>query len=246
MLPDSSSPSAPQTKLLTTLMASLLLGLATPLAAQERVPAAPTDVLSLDTQVSGEVSPDLAVVTLAVDREGPDPAVLSRDINQILTRALAQAKAVPGVTASSGGYNTFPRHDNKGKRIGWQLRAEVILKSADFGALGQLAGRLASDMVISGSGFEVSPALRATEEARLINAGAAAFHAKATSAVKAFGYNNYRIREIQLGSAGQQPGPRAIMMRSTAKSSDESVALPLESGRVTMSLSVSGSVQMQR
>lgn len=230
----------------TTLLASLLLALAPPLAAQERAPAAPADVLSLDVNVSSEVSPDLAVVTLAVDREGPDAAALTRDINQILARALAQAKAVPGIVASSGGYNTFPRHDKQGKRIGWQLHAELILKSADFGALGQLAGRLANDMVITGSGFEVSPALRSAEEARLIEAGAAAFQAKANHAVKAFGYTGYRIREIQLGSAGQQSGPRPVMMRATSKSSDESVALPLESGRATLNLSVSGSVQMQR
>jgi len=237
----------PLPRMLCLLLPALLLSVVPPrTAAQERMPVTISDVLTLDATVSSQISPDLAVVTLAVDREGPDAAVLTREINQILTRALAQAKAVPGVVASSGGYNTYPRHDNKGKRIGWQLRAELILKSADFGALGELAGRLANDMVITGSGFEVSPALRTAEEARLIDAGAAAFHAKATSAVKAFGYSGYRIREIQIGTSGQQPGPRPMALRSMSAESDASVALPLESGRVTLTLSVNGSVQMQR
>lgn len=232
---------------LITPAAMLTLALAvTPLAAQERPAAPPVDGLSLEAVVSSEISPDLAVVTLAVDRDGADPAVLSREVNQILARALEQAKAVPGVQASSGGYNTFPRQDNKGKRIGWQLHAELILKSADFGALGQLAGRLSNELVVTGSGFEVSPALRNAEEARLIDAGATAFGAKAKRAANAFGYDSFRIREIQIGTASQRGGPRPVVMRTALKSSDESAALPLESGRVTLSLTVSGSVQMQK
>ncbi len=204
------------------------------------------DVLNLETTVSSEISPDLAVMVLAVDREGVDSAVLSREVNDILTRALAQAKTTPGIQASSGGYHSFARQDNKGKRIGWQLHAEIVLKSRDFGALGQLAGRLSNELVVSSSNFEISAELRLAEESRLIDVGAKAFRDKAAAAAKAFGYSGYRIREIQLGSAGQQPGPRPVLMRATARNGTESVPVPLESPRVALSLSVAGSVQLQR
>src|SRR5688572_30835691 len=87
------------------------------------------DVLNLEATVSSEVAPDLAVVTLAATREGNDAGAITSEVNQILARALAEAKATPGVQAASGGYSTYPRFDNKGQRTGWQVRAELILKS---------------------------------------------------------------------------------------------------------------------
>lgn len=213
--------------------------------AQER-PTPPADVLSLDATVTSEIAPDLATIVLAIDREGTDPAALSREVNQALAQALARAREVSAVQAASGGYTTFPRQDNRGKRTGWQLRAELILKSKDFTRLSQLAGQLGSDLQVTSSRFDVSPELRSSEENRLINAAAEAFRNKATAAVKAFGFTGYRIREVQLGAAGQQSGPRPVILRAMSREGGADTGLPLESGRVTLSLTVSGSVQMQR
>lgn len=248
------SPLAALPPALTPILAGCALALATGLAtalaaapatahAQER--AAPSEVLSLEAAVSTEVSPDLAIIVMSVDREGPDPAALSREVNQVLATALAQAKGVPGVIAASGGYTSYPRQDNRGKRIGWQVRAELVLKSRDFTRLSQLTGTLAGELQVASTRFEVSPELREREEARLIDTAAAAFRAKAGAAVKAFGFAGYRIREVQLGSLGQQSGPRPVMMRA-AMAGGADAGVPLESGRVTLALSVSGSVQMQR
>ena len=232
----------------TVLLVSLMCFANTVFAAERDMRHAPevTDVLNLDTTVGKEITPDLAVMVLAIDREGADSAVLSREVNDILARALAQAKAAPGIVAASGGYNSFPRQDSKGKRVGWQLHAEIVLKSRDFGALGQLAGKLASEMVVTGSNFEISPELRAAEESGLIERGVQAFRAKAMTAAQAFGYGGYRIREIHLGSAGQQPGPRPLAMRSMAREAGDSAGIPLESPRVSLNLSVSGAVQLLR
>jgi len=215
-------------------------------AADERLLVNPSDVLSLDAAVTTEVSPDLAIINLAIDREGPDPVVLSREINQVLTDALARARAISGVIAASGGYTSYPRQDNRGKRTGWQVRAELILKSKDFARLSQLAGALGNDLQVSGTRFEVSPELRGAEEARLIDSAAQAFRNKATAAVKAFGFAGYRIREVQLGSLGQQAGPRPVLMAMSRAGGADAAGPPLESGRVTLTLTVSGSVQMQR
>lgn len=236
-----------------SMFAAVLLGLAlcgaaaTAGAADERATLVtnPSDVLSLDAAVTTEVSPDLAIINLAIDREGPDPVALSREVNQVLSDALARARAVSGVIASSGGYTSYPRQDNRGKRVGWQVRAEIILKSKDFARLSQLAGAIA-DMTVSGTRFEISPELRATEEARLIDSAAQAFRTKATAAVKAFGFSGYRIREVQLGSLGQQAGPRPVLMAMARAGGADAAGPPLESGRVTLTLTVNGSVQMQR
>ena len=222
--------------------------LAVPLAArsQER-PIPLADVLNVDATVTSEVVPDLAVVTLAVVREGPDVAPLTKEVNETLARSFAESKGVAGVIAANGGYSTFPRYDSRGgqnTRTGWQVRAEMVLKSKDFNALGTLVGKLSQTMQIVGSSFEISPELRAQESAALVDRAARAFADKASAATRAFGYAGYSIRQVTLGSAGQSGSPRPMFADASARVA--ATPMPVESGRVTLSLTVSGSVQMRR
>lgn len=206
------------------------------------------DVLNIDATVSSEVVPDLAVVTLAIVREGPDVAPLTSEVNQALAKAFADARAVPGVIASNGGYTTSPRYDGRGgqsTRNGWQVRAQIILKSKDFNALGNLVGRLGQSLQIASSSFEISPELRAQEGAALIDRGARAFQEKALAATKAFGFAGYSIRQVTVGNAGQSSFPRAMAMRSEVGTTSSS-PLPVEPGQVTLTLTVSGSLQLRK
>lgn len=236
---------------------SVLQGLAqgAPAANSERAASPVTsqadrraNLLSFNVQVTEEVVPDLAVMTLAIEREGTDTAALTAEVNGYLTRALDQARATPGVVAASGGYQTNPRHDNTGKRTGWRVRAEIILKSQNFEVLGRLAGRLSSasgQMTINGNHFEVSPELRNQVEMRLLDRGAVAFRAKAIAAARAFGYRDYEIQTVAIGGNGAPaPTPRPLMRASAMVA--EAGPVPLEGGRVTISLGVNGSVRMLR
>ncbi|MGI9024028.1 MAG: SIMPL domain-containing protein [Burkholderiaceae bacterium] len=237
-----------RSSLVTALLAIASAG---PLAchAQERVVVL-NDVLNVDATVTSDVVPDLAVVTLAVVREGPDVAPLTKEVNETLAKSFAEAKAVPGVIASNGGYSTFPRYDSRGgqnTRTGWQVRAEMIVKSKDFNALGTLVGKLSQTMQIAGSSFEISPELRGQENATLIERAARAFAERAGAATKAFGYAGYSIRQVTLGNAGQSGNPRPMFMEANARAAQASAPpMPIESGRVTLSLTVSGSVQMRK
>lgn len=230
---------------------ALVLALAAPLQsmAQERVmPLA--DVLDLDATVTSEVVPDLAVVTLAVVREGPEVPALTKDVNEALAKAFAEAKAVPGVIAANGGYSTSPRFDSRGAtttRTGWQVRGAIVLKAKDFDALGTLVGRLSQSLQITGSGFEISPDLRNRESTSLIERGVRAFQDKAAAASRAFGYTGYSIRQVNVGSAGQSGGGRVMaMMDVSAMASKSAAPMPVEAGQVTLSLTVNGSVQMRK
>ena len=215
--------------------------------AQERaVPIA--DVLDLEATVTSDVVPDLAVVTLAVVREGPEVPALTKEVNEALAKAFAEAKAVPGVVAANGGYSTSPRFDSRGStttRTGWQVRGAIILKSKDFDALGNLVGRLSQALQITGSGFEISPELRNRESTALIERGARAFQDKAAATSRAFGYSGYSIRQVNVSSADQNGGGR-VMMAVSAMASKSAAPLPIEAGQVTLSLSVNGSVQMRK
>lgn len=205
------------------------------------------DVLTLDATVASEVTPDLAVITLAAEAAGPDAAALTREVQQTINAGLALAKATRDIEARTGGFSTQPRWNTKGGRDGWTVRAELVLKSRDFGALGTLAGRLAQQkLMIASSGFEVSRDLREREEAALIERGIAAFQAKARTAARAFGFTSFTLREVNLGTIGGElrPQPRPMLARAAEMAAAPPEPVAIEAGRVMLTLSVSGSVQL--
>lgn len=228
------------------IVATCAFGVAQAVLGQDR--PVPLDVANLEASASAEAAPDLAVVVLAVLREGSDSAALTQEIEQLLAHALAEAKAVSTVQAASGGFSTSPRFDGRGNRTGWRLRAEIILRSRDFSALGKLVGKLsapADGPQIASSRFEVSPELRQSEDADLIEHALTNFKARAAQVSKALGYAGYTVRDITVGPTQVQGGLHPVMMRA-APASSAAPELPLESGLVTLQLEVRGSVQMHR
>jgi predicted secreted protein len=207
------------------------------------------DTLNLDASVSAQITPDTAVITMAVERQGADAAPITNEVNQILAASMKEAKATKDIQASSGAFTTYPRYDNKGQRSGWVVRAEQVYKSKDFVALGKLAGKLSASMQIVNNNFEVSPELKQAEEEKLIADGLAKFQSKARAAVKALGYTGYTIKEVALGSAfegggGRPPMPMARNKEMMSIQSD-GAPVPLEAGQTRLTLNVNGSVLMK-
>lgn len=232
-----------------SLIASLMLCAAA--SAQTAAPP-PVGVVDLQASAQVEVVPDLAVITLAAERSGMDSASLTAQVSKSLDAALQQARAVPGVEASSGGFSTQPRWktvNNQSQRDGWTVRAGLILKSHDVAALGKLAGQLAQQgLMIDSNGFEVSRALREREETALIESAIARFKAKAATAAHALGYAAYTLRTLQIEPLqGQLPQPRPMLMRAEATmAADSAPAVPLATGRTPLQINVQGSVQLTR
>jgi predicted secreted protein len=213
-------------------------------------PAVNKDVLSLDASASTEVVPDTAFVTLAAETSGADAGAITREIQQIINAGLAQAKATKDIEARTGGFNTQQRWNNKGARDGWTVRAELIVKSKDFATLGTLAGKLAQQkLMIANTGFEMSRAQREREEAALIELAVNAFKTKASATAKAFGFSNYSLREVSLGSIGGEIRPQPKFAMSRAVTLDAAAApesMPIEGGKSTLTLSVNGTVVMSK
>ncbi len=210
--------------------------------AQDRPP--PQDILELSASAISEVPADIAVVTLTVVREGTDVAALTQEADAVLNRALTEGRTTPTVTGASGGFSTQPRTDRQGNTTGWSVHGDLIFRSHDFAALGKLAGRLTGagyGMQVTSSNFEVSQELRQNEEGELINRAIAAFKVKANVATKALGYASWTIREVKVGSDGNV-GARPMMARAMTAGS---TSMPLEPGRVSLDVEVTGSVQMR-
>ena len=206
------------------------------------------DALTLDATAFTEVIPDLAVITLAAEAQGIDAAPITREVQQIINAALAEAKASVGVEARTGAFSTNQRWNNKGVRDGWTVRAELVLKGKDFAVLGTLAGKLAQQkLMIVGAGFELSRELREREEQSLIERGIAAFRSKAQTASRAFGFGKYTLREVNLGSItgdARPIQPKVFAMRAATSSAANAEPVAIEGGKVTLTLTVNGSILM--
>ncbi|WP_096031464.1 SIMPL domain-containing protein [Caballeronia glebae] len=207
----------------------------------------PSGVLSLSAQASAQVQQDVVDITLFYEQEAADPSSLTSTLNQRAEAALREAKGVEGVTAKSGSFTVYPSTDRDGKISAWRGRTEVVLESHDFAAASKLAGKMSSSMQVGSVTFSLSPEAQRAAEQKLVSQAIDSFRKQAQNAAQGFGYSNFTIREVNVGRSGAQPRP-VMMMQARAMSADAKMAPPIamEAGTTTVTVDVSGSVQMGR
>jgi predicted secreted protein len=215
--------------------------------AQSVVQAQPSGVLSLAAQASADVPQDVVDITLFYEQEAQDPASLTSVLNQRADAALRQAKGVDNVTAHSGSFTVYPSTDRDGRISAWRGRTEVVLESKDFAAASKLAGKMSDSMQVGSVTFSLSPEAQRAAEQKLSTQAIASFKQQAQSSAQAFGYSGYAIREVNIGRNGSSPRP-VMMMAARNMSADAKMSAPmaLEGGTSTVTVNVSGSVQMNR
>ena len=204
--------------------------------------------VQLSASASVEVQQDLLTLTLAVTREGADPAALQSQLRQALETALAVAKphAQSGaMDVRTGQFSLQPRYNRDGKISAWSGSTELVLEGRDFARIGSTAGKVQT-LVISSGSFSLSREARAKAEADVQASAIDRFKQRATEIAKGFGFTSYSLRDISVSAsdAGFMPRPRMLAM--AAKSSMEAdTAVPMEAGKTAVTVSVSGNVQLK-
>ena len=217
--------------------------------------APPANLMSLSASATQEVTMDTLSVTLAVVREGSDAAQVQAQLRQALDTALVEARksAKPkALEVQTGAFSLNPRYANANNRgaapiiAGWSGRAELLIEGRDLPAVAQLVGRL-NTLTVARVGFALSREARERVEEEVTQQAITRFRARADGYSRQFGFGGYQIREVQVGL---QDAPvvmaRAPMMMRAAAAPAADEALPVEAGKTTVSVSVSGTVQMVR
>lgn len=195
---------------------------------------------TLGAEASEQVAQDTVTITLAAELDGASQSKVADQLAGTLAGAMRQLSGDAKVKASTGNVRVWPVNDSHGKISGWHGRAEIVLRSTDFKAASALAAKVGDSMAIANLGFSVSSAARAKAEQALLAQAAQAFRTRAQALASAFGFDSYRIRDIELGGSGAvpyQPAPRMMAM-SAAKSAP----MPLEASTETVTVSVRGSI----
>jgi predicted secreted protein len=207
----------------------------------------PQNVLQLQANGTVEVQQDLLQMNLSTARDGTDPAVVQAQLKAALDAALNEAKksAQPGqLDVRTGNFALYPRHNREGRISGWTGTAELILEGRDFARITQTAGRIQT-LTLGGVSFGLSREQRAKVEGEAQAIAIERFKAKAAELARGFGFSGYTLREVAVNA--NEPGfaPRMRMAAQEARSSSADATVPVEPGRSTVVVTVSGSVQLR-
>ena len=214
---------------------------------QNNAPAPLQNVVSLSASGAVEVTQDLLAITLNATRDGADAAVVQSQLKTVLDAALAEARkaAQPGqMDVRTGNFSMFPRYDKANKISGWQGTAELVLDGRDFPRIAATGGKI-PNMTIANIGFGLSREQRAKVEGEAQTKAIEQFKAQATEIARNFGFSAFTLREVAVNSHdNQEVRPRMMAMAKGASMSSDA-PIPVEAGKSTVVVNVSGSVQMR-
>lgn len=231
----------------TRQVAALLVGLSASIAwaAAPDVEPDKAPLVTLSANAQAQVPADEMVLTLRVQRDGPQLGTLNQAVLNELNRALAQAKTVPGVKARLGALGTSQTFGDKGKPTGWQVSGQVVLESRNMKGLGELSGALAERMQLGQVSFRLSDERRKDEQAALLKQAAEAFRSQAQAAASALGYSQYTLKEVNISQGGGIRPPMPMYAKAM-RADGLAMEVPSEGGDVDVNVTLSGSVTLSR
>ena len=207
----------------------------------------PSNVAQLSASGSVEVQQDLLSISMSTTRDGIDAATVQNQLRQALETALAQARQAsePGqMEVRTGNFSLYPRYGKDGKMNGWQGTTELVLEGRDFPRITSTAGKLQT-LTLANVSFALSREQRARVEAEAQSMAIERFKVKAGEVARQFDLGSYTLREVSINANDQGYTPRPRMMAMSAKSEMADAPIPVEAGKSTVMVTVSGSVQMK-
>lgn len=130
------------------------------------VPAMAQTILTLSASGSAQGEPDEAVAHFEMQATKPDAASAQAVVNAAIAKALAEARAVPGVVVTTGSYNTYTTtYDPKGQDQSTAQQSLTLTQQAANGvpdkAFTTLLGKLQADgLMLTGLDGQLSKAGR--------------------------------------------------------------------------------------
>jgi uncharacterized protein len=227
-------------------VAVALLFLSLPAGAAETAGAVPRDatMLHLSEQAQRQVPRDRLVAALRVEGADADAARLQSDINQRLAASVARAKAVAGVTLTTGGYYVYQDRPKEGPAQ-WRGSASLALDSKEAAPLLALVGALQhSGLVLSSLGYELSPEATRAVEDELTAEALARLRQRAQRVAQGLGLSVVRISDLHLGNAGGTP-PVPRMFAAVMQAGMSAAPPVAEPGEATVSVTVEADIELR-
>jgi predicted secreted protein len=209
-------------------------------------PSLPLHRVNLSARASVQVAQDLLTMSLTTVREGADAPTVQAQLKSALDAALVLAKKDARPTlmdVRTGRFGLAPRYSRDGKIIGWQGTAELVLEGQDFVRISETAGKL-STLTVANASFGLTQTQRDGAQAQAQAQAIALFRQRASDIAKRFDFGSYAIGEVNVNDDEGAPiyQPKMALARAVAA---DAAPVPVEAGLSSVSVTVSGSVQLQ-
>ena len=207
----------------------------------------PQNVVQLSANAAVEAQQDILTITMNTTREAADANTVQAQLKTALDTALTEAKknAAPGqLDVRTGNFSLYPRYGKDSKINGWQGSTELVLEGRDFAKISSTAGKIQT-LTLGNVGFSLSREQRNKVETEAQQIAIERFRAKASDIAKSFGMTNYSLREVTVNAGDQGYSPRPRMAEMSMKMASADAAVPVEAGKSTVIVTVSGSVQLR-
>jgi len=204
-------------------------------AADPVTPSAPA--VSVTASATTSVANDRMFAWLRAEVDNADPARAATDVNARIGKAIARAKATPGVEVKTSGYSSYQVTDKTLTR--WRVQQSISLESSDFATLAALLTKLQSEdaLVMSGMSFGVSNDARRKVEDALTQEAIKGWQARAQSASKALGFDAWRVGHVNV-MTGDPMRPQPMMRMAAAAGG--AAPVNAEGGNTDVTVTVSG------
>jgi len=209
----------------------------TPMAQPPMMPVVPT--VSVAATATATVANDRLQASLRTEAENVSPAAAASQVNVTIAKALADAKAYPGIKVATAGYST-QQVSEKGKPTRWRVVQSITLDASDFTAAATLMSKLQDEngLLLSGMGFSLAEKTRRDAEDSVTQQAIKGWQARAQQAAQGLGFASWRVGHVSVqASGGGQVFP---MMRAQGVSAMAAPPVAIEAGTTDVTVSVSG------
>ena len=229
-------------------MALTLAGMSLGVQAQTIAGPEPVQVVNLSASAHQQAAQDWLRVVVRTTLDGADAMVVQKQLKQAVEQAMTQLKphTLPSqLDVHSGAFGIQPRYNDKGRVVGWQGSAELVIEGRDFAKIGQVSGAVPR-MAVESAQFSLSREARQRLEAEVQSQAVQNFRQKAQQLAKDFGFQGYVLRQINVGTVDRpQPVVPVMAMARMAVADAAPSPVPLEAGKDEVQITVSGSVQLR-
>lgn len=199
------------------------------------------DRIMFTVKAQAEVPQEKLTAILFAQEEGRDAARLADGVNQRIALAVDLAKNETGISTRTLGYSSYPYYKNQ-RVDGWVVKQSIEIQSDNALQLGQLIGKLQSDLHVQSINYVIPPKVLAQATEALTAEAMASFQARADSISKAWGRSGYRL--VQMAIQDQDHGIQPMAMSMNRSANFAATAATLEPGNETVTVSLTGTIEL--
>lgn len=212
--------------------------------AQAETPPVVYDRITLAATAQAEASNNLLRVVFEARAEQKSAAAAAEAVNRAMARVQPKLKGDDKIQWQTQNYQTQPIYD-KETVVAWQVSQGLLVESEHIAHLADLMGQLQQDLHVQSVSYDITDDQRRGKEDELIRQAIDHFNGRAELISRQLGASSYRIVNINIDTQSGHYFPK-VAARGMAMAMAEAAPPTLEAGRQTLTVQVSGDIQLVR